>query len=133
MNRSQARAAAKAALQGLALFKLIKTGTAGTFGGASPVAIITSGGIERVRGARAVWSDVDAIRVTVYVARPAGSEEAAEDTLDAAVLATLGALDGLHDSIVFRASDATQRNRLIDGIVYRNETLTFSVIDEVAA
>lgn len=125
MNRTAGRQQIVAALESLSLFAAVLSGTPSSFGGKTPVAVVSSTSMLGGLVTRGVIQIVNAWTVSIYVQRPAQTEEATEDALDTLTLSTILALLQAGD-FAPQQSDASaggSPNRIIDGFVYRVERI----------
>lgn len=124
MLRKDARALAKATLEGLDLYQTVFSGPARKFGGVSPVATLYSAALELqlTRGG----GHPSLITLSIYKVYPEGEEEATEDAFDDLVLASLTALKAAGFTLVnpTTAAPGGAPLRLIDGKLYRAEQMT---------
>lgn len=132
MNRKAARTLAKTTLTALGSFQAVLHGAPDSFGGQSPVALITSRSLELTEIARDLYTVTNGITVSIYVVRAAASGEATEDTLDDLVAAAAAALHSTGVFVVGQsdAGTAGTPSRLIDGKIYRLERIPLTILDE---
>ena len=132
MNRKAARALAKTTLTGLGTFQAVLQGAPDSFGGQSPVAVVTSRALELEQVTRRQYTVTNGLTISIYVIRAAADGEATEDTLDDLVEAAAVALHNTGSFEVGQsdAGTAGAPNRLIDGKIYRLERIPLTVLDE---
>ena len=133
-TRTEARALAENALEGLGLFEVVVQGSPDLFAGRSPVCVITSRGMDLKWVARELVTLPSTITVAIYVRRDADDDGAAEDQLDSLTTAVLLAL---HATGVFfvgesSADPASGNLRDVDrnGVLYRVERIPLTVLEE---
>lgn len=127
MDRTAGRTAIAALLTTTSLFNAVLQGRPDSFGGKTPIAVVSSAGTLGGRVSRGVIELVDGWVVRVYVQRPKDADTATEDELDTLTKATIVAL--LSDESqspqrwLVQQSRADLPNRLIDGKIYRVEEI----------
>jgi hypothetical protein len=135
MNRSEARHAIKQALEQLGLFAAVLNGTPDSFGGKTPIAVVSSTGMQPTRITRGVLEVASSMTVSIYVERPANGAAATEDTLDTLTLATIQALLATDDFVPGQsdASAGGAPNRIIDSKIYRVERIPVTIAEDYGA
>lgn len=131
MDRATARTFAQTVLEALGLFQSVVQGPSDSFGGASPVAVITSRSMRLDDVARELYTVDNGISVSIYVRRdpdPVGAEAKLDDLTLAAMVALH--ITGAFDIGESNADPAGGYQRVIDGVVYRIERIPLSVLDE---
>lgn len=133
MNRTDARAQIAATLDALDLFAVVMHGTPDSFEGQSPVAVISSTSMLGGLLTRGVLEVASGMTISIYVLRPAGSEGATEDALDALTLAVIAALLTGGDMVPHQsdASPGGAPSRIIDGLVYRVERIPVTLANNL--
>lgn len=130
-TRAEARAAIKVALVATSLFADVLGGVPGSFNAKSPVAVVRSRSFERIRQARALWTNRYGIDVTVYVMENTGTPEQVEAILDGIVQTIMPILEALvpetedTDNAVGPSAppDGDVLQRAVDGKIYRAERI----------
>ena len=142
MNRSDARAAAAAALIATGSYTVggvdqVYQGATDAFGGRSPTAVILSTSLRLDLVARELYTIESGLSVSIYVRQAdstAASAAAAESLLDDLIAEAALALHATGNFEVGQSDAAPEGapRRSIDGVIYRVERLPLTVLDEGA-